>query len=439
MNSLNRLFSSYKTNFTKVKSIICKYSTNDTQYSTNDTQYLAKEAKYGAHNYKPLPVVLNRGLGVHLYDINNNKYLDFLSAYSAVNQGHCHPRLLNVLNNQSKKLTLTSRAFYNDKLGEYEEFMCKTFGFDKLLPMNTGVEAAETAVKLARKWGYEIKKVPENKAIILFPKDNFWGRSIAAISASTDPSSFENYGPFVPNFEKIEYNNILELENKLQSNPNIVAYMMEPILGEAGVIVPSNGYLENVRKLCTKYNVLLIFDEIQTGLGRTGEMLASDHENIKPDILILGKALSGGIMPVSAVLSNNEIMLTIKPGQHGSTYGGNPLGAALGIEAVKIIIDNELDHNSYNMGMIFRNELKNLKNPKIKDIRGKGLMNAIEFDNTIDTDLFCKNLMINGLLAKPTHGNIVRFSPPLIISMCQMEQGLNIIKKCLLNIKIEQK
>ena len=432
MNSLTRLFSSNISNSTKIVEATLSNI-------TNKTQYLAKEAKYGAHNYKPLSVVLNRGFGVHLYDINNKKYLDFLSAYSAVNQGHCHPRLLNVLNNQSKKLTLTSRAFYNDKLGEYEEFMCNTFGFDKLLPMNTGVEAAETAVKLARKWGYEIKNIPENKAVILFPKDNFWGRSIAAISASTDPSSFGNYGPFVPNFEKIEYNNIIELENKLKSNPNIVAYMMEPILGEAGVIVPSNGYLENVRKLCTKYNVLLIFDEIQTGLGRTGEMLACDHENIKPDILILGKALSGGIMPVSAILSSNEIMLTIKPGQHGSTYGGNPLGSALGIEAVKIIIENELDHNSFNMGMIFRNEIKNLNNPNIKDIRGKGLMNAIEFDNTVDTDLFCNNLMINGLLAKPTHGNIVRFSPPLIISMCQMEQGLNIIKKCLLDIKIEEK
>ena len=395
------------------------------------TTYLAKEAKYGAHNYKPLPVVLNRGMGVYLFDINNKQYLDFLSAYSAVNQGHCHPRLLSVIKRQASRLTLTSRAFYNDKLGEYEEFMCNTFGFDKLLPMNTGVEAAETAVKLARKWGYEIKKIEKNKAVILFPEGNFWGRSIAAVSASIDPSSFEKYGPFVPNFEKIEYNNINALKEKLKSNSNIVAYMMEPILGEAGVIIPTNGYLKQVRELCTKYNVLLIFDEIQTGLGRTGELLACDYENIKPDILILGKALSGGIMPVSAVLASNEIMLTIKPGQHGSTYGGNPLGCALAIEAVKIITECQLDHNSFIMGMIFRNELKNLNNDKIKEIRGKGLMNAIEFHKDVNTNLFCEKLMNNGLLAKPTHDLIVRFSPPLIINNIQMSKALDIIKKCL--------
>jgi ornithine--oxo-acid transaminase len=393
--------------------------------------YLAKEAKYGAHNYKPLPVVLNKAKGVYVYDVNNKTYLDFLSAYSAVNQGHCHPRLLQVLKKQSENLTLTSRAFYNNKLGEYEEFMCNTFGFDKLLPMNTGVEAAETAVKLARKWGYEIKKIPKNQAIILFPSGNFWGRSIAAVSASTDPSSYENYGPYVPNFITVEYNNLKALEHTLKSNSNIVGYMMEPILGEAGVIIPSPGYLEKVRQLCTKYNVLLICDEIQTGLGRTGKLLASDYENIKPDILVLGKALSGGIMPVSAVLSSNEIMLTIKPGQHGSTYGGNPLACALGIEAIKIILDEGLANNSFIMGNLFRKDLENLKNVGIKEIRGKGLMNAIEFQDDFNTDLFCNNLMLKGLLAKPTHGNIVRFSPPLVINREQMEKGLDIIKKTL--------
>jgi len=407
------------------------YYKSEVLYSKSEALYLAKEAKYGANNYKPLPVVLNKGKGVNVYDINNNKYLDFLSAYSAVNQGHCHPRLLNVLKKQSKTLTLTSRAFYNNKLGEYEEFMCQTFGFDKLLPMNTGVEAAETAVKLTRKWGYEIKKVPKNNAVILFPMGNFWGRSIAAISASNDPHSYENYGPFIPNFQRIEYNNINILENAFITNPNIVGYMMEPILGEAGVIIPNFGYLKKVRDLCTKYNVLLICDEIQTGLGRTGKMLASDYDNVKPDILVLGKALSGGIMPVSAILSSNEIMLTIKPGQHGSTYGGNPLGCALGMEAIKIILDEQLVNNSFEMGNIFRKELTNLKNSNIKEIRGKGLMNAIEFHKTVDTDLFCKNLMLNGLLAKPTHGTTVRFSPPLIITKNQIIKGLDIIKKTL--------
>ena len=419
MNSLNRLFSFVNKN----KIISKKYS--------NVTTYLAKEAKYGAHNYKPLPVVLNKGIGVHVYDINNKKYLDFLSAYSAVNQGHCHPRLLNVLKKQSDNLTLTSRAFYNDKLGEYEEFMCNTFNYDKLLPMNTGVEAAETAVKLARKWGYEIKKVPKDKAVILFPNGNFWGRSIAAVSASSDPSSYNNYGPYVPNFKRIEFNNINILENNLKSDSNIVAYMMEPILGEAGVIIPTPGYLERVRKICTKYNVLLICDEIQTGLGRTGKLLASNYENTKPDILVLGKALSGGIMPVSAVLSSNEIMLTIKPGEHGSTYGGNPLACALGIEAIKIILDEKLSDNSFMMGNLFRKELENFKHLAIEEIRGKGLMNAIEFKKSFDTNLFCKNLMLNGLLAKPTHDNIIRFSPPLVINYKQMMKGLDIIKKTL--------
>ena len=396
------------------------------------SNYIEKELKYGAHNYKPLPVVLQQGIGVNVFDTKGNKYLDFLSAYSAINQGHCHPRLVKVIQTQSMYLTLTSRAFYNDKLGDYQEFMCNTFGYEKLLPMNTGVEAAETAVKLARKWGYEVKNVPENMATVLFPNGNFWGRSIAAISASTDPTSYTNFGPYVQNFEKIEYNNIDALEKKLNENKNIVAYAMEPIQGEAGVIIPTYGYLKQVRDICNKYNVLLIFDEIQTGLGRTGMMLASNYENVKPDILVLGKALSGGMLPVSAVLSSSEIMLTIKPGEHGSTYGGNPLGCVLGIEAIKIINDEKLCNNSFEMGNLLRDSLHEMQNPVIKAVRGKGLMCAIEIDeNYKSTKQICDDMMLNGLLAKSTHGNIIRLSPPLIINKNQIIEGLDIIKKSL--------
>ena len=395
--------------------------------------YLQREANYGAHNYKPMPVVLKKGKGVHVWDTDGKQYLDFLSAYSAVNQGHCHPRLLKVLNKQSKELTLTSRAFYNNKLGEYQEFMCNTFKYDKLLPMNTGVEAAETSVKLARRWAYTVKGVPENQATVLFPKGNFWGRSIGAISASSDPTSYSNFGPYVPNFEKIEYNNINVLEEKLVSNPNIAAYMMEPIQGEAGVIIPSTGYLKKVRELCNKYNVLMICDEIQTGLGRTGMMLASDYESVKPDILVLGKALSGGFMPVSAVLSSNEVMLTIKPGEHGSTYGGNPLGSAIAMEAIKIILDENLISNSFICGNMLRDKLENLrkKYPIIKQVRGKGLMNAIEIDETykMSADSICHKLLRNGLLAKTTHGNVIRFSPPLVIKPKQIKEAVRIIEE----------
>lgn len=398
--------------------------------------YFQKEANYGAHNYKPMPVVLKKGKGAFVWDTDGKQYLDFLSAYSAVNQGHCHPRLLKVLNKQSKELTLTSRAFYNNKLGEYQEFMCNTFKYDKLLPMNTGVEAAETSVKLARRWAYTVKGVSENQATILFPKGNFWGRSIGAISASSDPTSYSNFGPYVPNFEKIEYNNINILEEKLESNPNIAAYMMEPIQGEAGVIIPSTGYLKKVRELCNKYNVLMICDEIQTGLGRTGMMLASDYESVKPDILVLGKALSGGIMPVSAVLSSNEVMLTIKPGEHGSTYGGNPLGSALAIEAIKIIQDEKLSLNSFNMGNLMRDGLNEIKKSKpiIKDVRGKGLMLAIEIDDDKQkniADSICKKMLQNGLLAKTTHNTVIRLSPPLVINEKQITKALHIIKKTL--------
>jgi len=394
--------------------------------------YIDKELKYGAHNYNPLPVVLQQGSGVTVFDTKGNKYLDFLSSYSAVNQGHCHPRLVKAIHTQSMYLTLTSRAFYNDKLGDYQEFMCNTFGYEKLLPMNTGVEATETAVKLARKWGYEVKNVPENKAIVLFPNGNFWGRSIAAISASTDPTSYTNFGPYVPNFEKIEYNNINALEKKLIENKNIVAYVMEPIQGEAGVIIPTYGYLKKVRDICNKYNILLIFDEIQTGLGRTGMMLASNYENVKPDILVLGKALSGGMLPVSAVLSSSEIMLTIKPGEHGSTFGGNPLGCVLGMEAIKIINDEKLCTNSFEMGNLLRDSLYEIQNPVIKAVRGKGLMCAIEIDeNYKSAKKICNDMMLNGLLAKPTQGNIIRLSPPLIINKNQILEGLDIIKKSL--------
>jgi ornithine--oxo-acid transaminase len=395
--------------------------------------YIEKELKYGAHNYNPLPVVLQQGSGVTVFDTKGNKYLDFLSAYSAVNQGHCHPRLIKAIQTQAMYLTLTSRAFYNDKLGDYQEFMCNTFGYEKLLPMNTGVEATETAIKLARKWGYEVKNVPENKAIVLFPNGNFWGRSIAAISASTDPTSYTNFGPYVPNFEKIEYNNINALEKKLIENKNIVAYAMEPIQGEAGVIIPTYGYLKKVRDICNKYNILLIFDEIQTGLGRTGMMLASNYENVKPDILVLGKALSGGMLPVSAILSSSEIMLTIKPGEHGSTYGGNPLGCVLGMEAIKIINDENLCSNSFEMGNLLRDSLYQMQNPVIKAVRGKGLMCAIEIDeNYKSAKKICNDMMLNGLLAKPTQGNIIRLSPPLIINKNQIEEGLDIIKKSLI-------
>ena len=397
-------------------------------------KFIKKELLYGANNYKSLNVCLNKGKGIFLYDTSGKKYFDFLSAYSAVNQGHCNPILINTLIKQSQKLTLTSRAYYNDKLGDYMEFITKTFNYERVLPMNTGVEAGETAIKIARKWGYEVKKVEKNNATILFAENNFWGRTISAISSSTDPLSYNNFGPFMKGIDIIPYNDLNSLENKLKNNSNIVAFMVEPIQGEAGVIIPDDKYLYNVKKLCEKYNVLLIADEVQTGLGRTGKLLASDYDNIKPDILCLGKALSCGIMPISAVLADSNIMNCITPGTHGSTFGGNPLASAVAIEAIKIILNNKLDRNSYNMGEKFRNELFNINRDFIVDIRGKGLMNAIEFENKQITDKVCNLLIKNGILTKSTHDNILRMAPPLTINKKQMNNALRIIKKTIYSL-----
>ena len=396
------------------------------------------EDNYGAHNYHPIPVVLERGEGVYVWDVNGKKYFDFLAAYSAVNQGHCHPRIIKALINQAQKLTLTSRAFYNSILGEYEKYITSYFGYDKVLPMNTGVEGGETALKLARRWAYDVKGVEKNKAKVVFAKGNFWGRTLAAISSSNDPSSFEGFGPFLSGFELIEYNNLNALEEAIK-DPNTAAFMVEPIQGEAGVIVPDNNYLKGVRALCTKYNVLFIADEVQTGLGRTGKMLACDHEGVKPDILILGKALSGGTIPVSAVLANNEVMLTIKPGEHGSTYGGNPLACAVAMEALKVLKDEKLSENSEALGIIFREEMNRLKNESdlITDVRGKGLFNAIvikERNGKTALDI-CLKFAENGLLAKPTHGDIIRFAPPLVINLEQLMECVNIIRHVILSFK----
>jgi ornithine--oxo-acid transaminase len=395
--------------------------------------YINLEEKYGAHNYHPLPVVLAKGNGVYVWDVEEKKYLDFLSAYSAVNQGHCHPKIIDALVQQAQTLTLTSRAFHNNLLGEFEQYITTLFGYDKVLMMNTGVEGDETALKLARKWAYEVKGVEPNKAKIIFAENNFMGRTIAAVSASTDPSSYNNFGPFVPEFYKIPFNNTEVLEQEFQDK-NVAAFFVEPIQGEAGVMVPDNGYLKKVRELCTKYNVLFVADEVQTGIARTGKMLACNYEQVKPDILILGKALSGGVMPVSAVLANDEIMLTIKPGEHGSTFGGNPLACKVAQAALEVILEENLADNAYKMGEIFRSELKNINHPAIKEIRGKGLLNAIEIDNSSNENLawdICLKMMKNGLLAKPTHGNIIRFAPPLIITQEEIAKAIQIIKMSL--------
>ena len=399
--------------------------------SVKSSYYIDLENNHGAHNYKPIPVVLSRGKGIYLWDVDGKKYFDFLSAYSAVNQGHCHPKIIEVLNSQANKLTLTSRAFHNDVLGVYEKFITDIFKYDKVLPMNTGVEAGETAIKLARKWGYLKKKIPNNKARIIFANGNFWGRTLAAISSSDDPLSFKDFGPYMPGYDIIPYNNLQSLEDKLK-NHETAAFMIEPIQGEAGVIVPDDGYLSNVRNLCTKYNVLLIVDEVQTGLGRTGKMLASDYEDVRPDILILGKALSGGVIPASAVLADNNVMLCIKPGEHGSTFGGNPLASSICLEALKVIIEEKLSNNSYFLGKKFRSSLKSyIENSSIvSKIRGKGLLNAIEVDNSNENEIawkICIKLKENGLLAKPTHGNIIRFAPPLVINEEQLSQCVDII------------
>ena len=396
--------------------------------------YIALEDKYGAHNYHPLPVVLEKGEGVFVWDVEGKKYYDFLSSYSAVNQGHCHPKIIDALKLQANCLTLTSRAFHNNVLGEYEKYITDLFGYDKVLPMNTGVEGGETANKLARKWGYLKKGITENNARIIFAKGNFWGRTLAAISSSDDPASYEGFGPFMPGYDLIPYNDLDALESELK-DPCVCAFMVEPIQGEAGVVVPDEGYLSGVRKLCTKYNVLFIADEVQTGIGRTGMMLACDFEDARPDILILGKALSGGVFPVSAVLADDDIMLCIKAGEHGSTFGGNPLACKVAMAALDVIIDERLSENSERLGQIFRNELRMINSDMITLVRGKGLLNAMVIKPKHGNDAWdvCLKLRDNGLLAKPTHGDIIRFAPPLVITETQLIDCISIIKKTVLS------
>jgi ornithine--oxo-acid transaminase len=402
---------------------------------TQSEYLMSLENDFGAHNYHPIPVVIERGEGVYVWDVDGKRYFDFLAAYSAVNQGHCHPRLINVLIEQAKKITLTSRAFYNSKLGEYEKYITNYFGYEKVLPMNTGVEGGETAIKLARRWAYDVKGVAENKAKIVFANGNFWGRTLAAISSSNDPSSYRGFGPFMTGYELVNYNDLTALENAIK-DPNTAAFMVEPIQGEAGVVVPSEGYLKGVRTLCTKYNVLFIADEVQTGLCRTGKMLACDHENVKPDILILGKALSGGTMPVSAVLASNEIILTIKPGEHGSTYGGNPLACAVAMEALQVLKDEHMAENAEALGIIFRAEMKTLmtETDTITEVRGRGLFNAIVIKEKNGKSAWdvCLKFAEEGLLAKPTHGDIIRFAPPLVITKPQLMECVGIIRKVIL-------
>jgi ornithine--oxo-acid transaminase len=404
-------------------------------YSEKTRYYLDLEEKYGAHNYHPIPVILHKGLGVHVWDVDGKRYFDFLSGYSALNHGHCHPKMIEALTDQAKELTLTSRAFHTDQLGEYAKFITKFFGYDKVLPMNTGVEAVETAIKLCRRWGYAVKGIQENKAKIIVCAGNFHGRTSTVISFSSDPSAFTNFGPFMPGFEIIPYNDLPALARALQDK-TVAGFLVEPIQGEAGVVVPDDGYLSAARQYCEDANVLFIGDEIQTGLARTGKMLACDHENVRPDILILGKALSGGMMPVSAVLADDEIMLTIKPGEHGSTYGGNPLACRLGITALTILKEEDLASNALQQGMLFRNELQKLNSPIIKTVRGKGLLNAIVIahPNPEAAWELCLLLKDNGLLAKPTHGDKIRFAPPLTMTQDQIMESVNIIKKSIFSI-----
>ena len=402
--------------------------------STTKSEYLMRlEAQHGAHNYHPLPVVLAKGLGAKVWDVEGKEYFDFLSSYSAVNQGHCHPKILKALTDQASRLTLTSRAFHNDVLGEYEQFITALFGYDKVLPMNTGVEGGETANKLARKWGYEQKGIPENQAKIIFAKGNFWGRTLAAISSSDDPVSYKGFGPYMPGYELIPYNDLQALEQKLQ-DPTVAAFMVEPIQGEAGVVVPDEGYLAGVRALCTQYNVLFIADEVQTGIARTGKMLACDYEDARPDILILGKAISGGVLPVSAILADDKVMLTIKPGEHGSTYGGNPLACKVAQAALEVVVDENLAQKSQVLGDLFRKELTDFMggHEMVQTVRGKGLLNALVINDTAESTTawdLCVALKENGLLAKPTHGNIIRFAPPLVITEGELSHCLEIIKQ----------
>ena len=408
--------------------------------SSKAEEMIAKENQYGAHNYHPLPVVLERGEGVFVWDMEGKKYYDFLSAYSAVNQGHCHPKIVNAMIKQAQTLTLTSRAFYNDQLGNYEEYVTNYFGFDKVLPMNTGAEAVETALKLCRKWAYEVKGIPENQAQIIVCENNFHGRTTTIISFSNDESARKSFGPFTSGFIKIPYDNIDALEKALQSTSNIAGFLVEPIQGEAGVYVPSDGYLAKAKALCEQHNVLFIADEVQTGIARTGKLLAVHHENVQPDILILGKALSGGVYPVSAVLANDEIMNVIKPGQHGSTFGGNPIAAAVAIAALEVIKDEKLAENAERLGIILRKGLNEIaqRNSLITLVRGKGLLNAIVIDCDEESDLaweICMKFSEYGLLAKPTHGNKIRLAPPLVITETQIQECLVIIEKGLNDFK----
>ena len=404
------------------------------QVSNNTQHYLDLEEKHGAHNYHPLPVVLKKGSGVFLWDVDDKRYYDFLSGYSAVNQGHCHPKVIAALTEQAQSLTLTSRAFHSNLLGEYEAFITAYFGYDKVLPMNTGVEAVETALKLSRKWGYEVKGIADDQAKIIVCSSNFHGRTLGVISFSTDPTAKNNYGPFVPGYEVIPFNDLPALEKALQDK-NVAAFMFEPIQGEAGVVVPDEGYYTGVRILCKEYNVLMVADEIQSGLCRTGNMLACDAENVRPDIVILGKALSAGVLPVSAVLADNDIMLTIKPGEHGSTYGGNPLACSVAIAALNALKDEKMAENAAAMGYLFRSELEKLLLPLIKTIRGKGLLNAIVIDHRDPEAAWklCLLMKENGLLAKPTHGDKIRFAPPLVITKDEVMDCVDIIRRSVLS------
>lgn len=404
--------------------------------STKSQDFIQLEDQYGAHNYHPLPVVLERGKGAFVWDVDGKRYFDFLSAYSAVNQGHCHPRIIKAMMDQAHRLTLTSRAFYNDRLGPFEAFATEYFGFDRLLPANSGVEACEAAVKLCRRWGYDVKGIPQNEAIVLFAEGNFWGRTLAAISASTDPLSRNGFGPFMPGFHCIPYND-LEALDKALLNPNVAGFMVEPIQGEAGVVVPEAGYLKAVRERCSRANVLMIADEVQTGIARTGKRLACDHEEVKPDILVLGKALSGGVMPVSAVLTSDEVMLTIRPGEHGSTFGGNPLACAVAQEALQVVIDENLAERAEVLGQFFRSRMQNLASQTdlVDRVRGKGLLNALVVNDEpegLKAWEICILLSKKGLLAKPTHGHIIRFAPPLVIDDEDMDTACNIIEDTIL-------
>jgi ornithine aminotransferase len=397
-----------------------------------EQEYMDREAKYGAHNYHPLPVVLEKGEGIYVWDVNGKRYFDFLSAYSAVNQGHCHPKIVEAMTEQAKKLALTSRAFYNNVLGEWEEYITKYFGYDKVLPMNSGAEADETALKLCRRWGYDVKGIPADQAKIIVCDNNFHGRTITIVTLSNDPSSYAGFGPFTPGFVRIPYDDIPALEEALK-DPNVAGFLLEPIQGEAGVYVPHEGYLKKAYDLCKAHNVLFMADEVQTGIARTGKMLACDHEGVRPDILILGKAISGGLMPISCVLADDEIMLTIKPGEHGSTYGGNPIAAKVSMAALQVIKDEKLEENAERLGKIFRERMKAIKSDMVEIVRGKGLLNAVVITPKNGKTAWdvCLKLRDNGLLAKPTHEHIIRFAPPLVINEEQLIEAIGIIEKTL--------